>query len=230
MASWVWIIIAVVIVAVLAAAAGAAARRRRSATLQRRFGPEYDRAVESRQDRRVAEAELREREKFRAGLDIRPLPEEQRVRFAGAWRAVQEQFVDQPAAAVVAADRLVYEVMEARGYPMAQFAARADLISVDHPRVVGDYRFAHGVRERAEAGEAGTEELREALVRYRALFTELLQDGRTDGGAAADVPAYADGADGRIADAESSPDGVTAPAADRRPVDEPAAGVRDERR
>lgn len=174
MATWVWILIviaAVVVVAVIAVAA----RQRRTAALRQRFGPEYDRAVEAREGRRPAEADLRGREKQRAQLDIRPLPEGMRVRFAQEWRDVQERFVDQPSEAVVAADRLVYSVMEARGYPMGDFDAQAGLISVDHPGVVENYRFAHGIRERAQAQRAGTEDLREALVRYRSLFDELLE-------------------------------------------------------
>jgi hypothetical protein len=174
MATWGWILIviaAVVVVAVLAMAA----RQRRTTALRQRFGPEYDRAVEARQGRRPAEADLRDREKQRAQLDIRPLPEDIRMRFAEEWREVQERFVDQPSEAVVAADRLVHSVMERRGYPMGDFGAQADLVSVDHPAVVENYRFAHGIHERARQQQASTEDLREALVRYRSLFDELLE-------------------------------------------------------
>lgn len=176
MASWIWILIviaAVVIIAVIAMAA----RQRRTTALRQRFGPEYDRAVQDRQGRRPAEAELRDREKQRSQLDIRPLPEDVRVRFAGEWRGVQERFVDQPAEAVVAADRLVHSVMETRGYPMGDFEAQAGLVSVDHPDVVENYRAAHGIHQRAQQQPASTEDLREALLRYRSLFDELLQPG-----------------------------------------------------
>jgi hypothetical protein len=173
MATWVWILIAIAAVVVVALIA-VAARQRRTTALRQRFGPEYDRAVEARQGRRGAEADLRDRERQRAELDIRPLPEGMRVRFAQEWQDVQERFVDQPSDAVVAADGLVYSVMETRGYPMGDFDAQADLVSVDHPEVVENYRFAHGVRERAQAQRAGTEDLREALLRYRSLFDELL--------------------------------------------------------
>ena len=152
MSTGVWILIviaAVVVVAVIAVAA----RQRRTAALRQRFGPEYDRAVEARQGRRTAEADLRDREKQRGQLDIRPLPEDVRMRFAEEWRDVQERFVDQPSEAVVAADRLVHRVMEARGYPMGDFDAQADLVSVDHPDVVENYRFAR--HPRAGAAAAG---------------------------------------------------------------------------
>jgi hypothetical protein len=171
MAIWAWILIAVIVVVVLIAVAVAVGQRR-TAALRQRFGPEYDRAVEAREDRRTAEAELRDRERRRAQLDIKPLPEDERVRYAGEWLEVQERFVDQPSEAVVAADGLLYGVMEARGYPMGDFEAQADLVSVDHPRVVENYRSAHGVHQQAE--HASTEELREALLRYRSLFDELL--------------------------------------------------------
>ena len=174
MTTWVWILIVIAAVVVVALIA-MGARQRRTMALRQRFGPEYDRAVEAREGRRPAEADLRDREKQRARLDIKPLSEGVRVRFAEEWRDVQERFVDQPSEAVVAADRLVYSVMEARGYPMGDFDAQAGLVSVDHPDVVENYRFAHGVYEQAQQQQASTEDLREALLRYRSLFGELLQ-------------------------------------------------------
>jgi heme exporter protein D len=181
MASWVWILIAIAVVVVIALIA-MAVRQRRATALRERFGPEYDRAVEAREDRRAAEAELRDREKQRARLDIKPLPEGTRARFAQEWQDVQERFVDQPQEAVVTADRLLYSVMDARGYPVGDFDAQADLVSVDHPEVVEDYRFAHGICERAATEQVSTEDLREALLRYRSLFSELLRaDGDQEG-------------------------------------------------
>ena len=174
MATWMWILVVIAAVVVVALIA-MAARQRRTTALRQRFGPEYERAVEAREGRRAAEADLRDRERQRAQLDIRPLPEGMRVRFAEEWRDVQERFVDQPSSAVVAADRLVYGVMEARGYPVGDFDAQADLVSVDHPDVVENYRFAHGIHARAQAQRASTEDLREALLRYRSLFDELLR-------------------------------------------------------
>lgn len=184
MATWAWILIVIAAVVVVALIA-MAARQRRTMVLRQRFGPEYDRAVEAQKGRRLAEADLRDREKQRAQLDIRPLPEAMRVSFAEQWRDVQERFVDQPSDAVVAGDRLVYSVMEARGYPVGDFDAQAGLVSVDHPDVVENYRFARGVRERAEERQASTEDLREALLRYRSLFGELLEADDGQAGAAA---------------------------------------------
>jgi hypothetical protein len=186
MATWAWIVIILAAVVVIGVIAMAMRQRTTTAALRQRFGPEYDRTVEARQGRRAAEADLRERERQRAALDLKPLSEDTRARFAEEWQGVQERFVDQPAEAVVAADRLVYTVMERRGYPMGDFAARADLVSVDHPEVVDNYRSAHGVYEQAQVERASTEELREALVRYRSLFDELL---RADDDAQAGVTA-----------------------------------------
>jgi hypothetical protein len=183
MATWVWILIAIAAVVVIALIA-MKVRQRRATALHERFGPEYDRAVEAREDRRAAEAELREREKQHARLDIKPLPEETRARFAQEWQDVQEHFVDQPQEAVVAADRLLYKVMDARGYPVGDFDAQADLVSVDHPEVVEDYRVAHGICERARTQHASTEDLRESLLRYRSLFGELLRAGGDQAGVA----------------------------------------------
>jgi hypothetical protein len=177
MATWIWILIAVIVIAVLAAAGMAAARQRRTAALRARFGPEYDQAVREQGDKRAAEAELLGRQHEREKLDIRPLAEPDRVVFAAEWSDVQESFVDRPSDAVVAADMLVTRVMEARGYPMGDFEAQASLVSVDHPGVVANYRSAHDLCEQARAGKAGTEDLREALLRYRSLFSELLEPG-----------------------------------------------------
>ena len=214
MATWVWILIAIAVVVVVALIA-MAARQRRTTTLRQRFGPEYDRTVEAREDRRAAEAELRDRERQRARLDIRPLPEDMRARFAREWQDLQERFVDQPPETVVAADRLVYSVMETRGYPMGDFDAQADLVSVDHPQVVENYRFAHGIRERVQAQQASTEDLREALLRYRSLFSELLRadDGQTGvtarhGPARTAGQADADGGGRAAAPTATTPPGV----------------------
>jgi hypothetical protein len=182
MATWIWVVIAIVVVAVIALVAVGASKRR-TAMLRDRFGPEYDRAVESRDGRRAAEADLRAREKQRAQFDVKPLPEAARLRFADEWRDVQEHFVDQPAQAATAADTLVTRVMEARGYPMQDFDAQAELVSVDHPDTVENYRIAHAVRQRSQTQQVSTEDLREALLRYRSLFDELL---RPDGNGAAD--------------------------------------------
>ena len=154
--------------------------------LRGHFGPEYDRAVENSEDQRAAEANLRAREKQRAQFDLQPLPEATRLGFASEWRDLQERFVDQPAQATGAADALITRVMEARGYPMKDFDAQAELVSVDHPDTVENYRFAHAVQQRAEMHQASTEDLREALLRYRSLFDELL---RPEGNGAAGVTA-----------------------------------------
>lgn len=174
MSTWIWIVIAVAVVAAVVVAA-AAARTGRSRRLKRRFGPEYDRTVSDAPNRREAEAMLAERERRRDELEIRPLAPAARERYAGEWRAVQARFVDDPAGAVGEADALVRQVMADRGYPTDDFETRADLVSVDHPVVIENYRAAHGIHEAYGRGDAGTEDLRRAMVHYRALFEELLE-------------------------------------------------------
>jgi hypothetical protein len=186
MDAWVWILIVVAAVVVIALIAAASLRQRRTTALRQHFGSEYDRTVQSRDDRRSAEADLRSREKQRAQLDIKPLPEASRGRLSDEWRAVQEQFVDQPSNAVMAADSLLTRVMSARGYPMDNFDVQADLVSVDHPQVVENYRYAHGVCDRAQTQRASTEDLRQALVCYRSLFDELLQTDAAERNGGAD--------------------------------------------
>jgi hypothetical protein len=171
------ILVAVGIVAVVAiiAWARAQARRRRTQELQRRFGPEYARTVNEFGDRTKAEAELEAREKRAKTFNLTPLSPADAARFGQAWNALQSRFVDDPKGAVVEADRLVQELMIKRGYPMADFERRAADISVDHPSVVSNYRAARAIALRDSRGEASTEELRKAVVHFRALFQELLE-------------------------------------------------------
>jgi hypothetical protein len=184
MATLLWVVIVIVAVAVVALVA-VMARNRRSAMLRDRFGPEYDRALAHSDDKRAAEAELLARQKQRSQFDVKPLPEAERQRFAGEWRELQERFMDEPAPAVDAADALITRVMEARGYPMRDFDTQAELVSVDYPETVENYRFAHAVQLRSQSHQASTEDLREAMLRYRSLFDELLRPAGGDAEAAA---------------------------------------------
>jgi FtsZ-interacting cell division protein ZipA len=208
MASWLWIVIIVVVVAIVVAAV-MAARRRRTMALRERFGTEYDRALDARDGQRAAEADLRGRERERGRLDIKPLSEASRAHYAGEWRVAQQSFVDQPEAATADAYDLVNRVMAERGYPMRDFDARADLVSVDHPDVVENYRVAHGIHERAQHQQASTEDLREAMIRYRSLFEELLG---ADGDAG--VPTGTGPAGARHADEEPASAAPARPASD----------------
>jgi hypothetical protein len=169
----------IVLVIALLAAIGAAIwlfmRNRQTTALQNRFGPEYDRALEAHHDQREAERELRQREERIEHLNIRPLEREERARFADRWQAVQSRFVDDPTGATNEADELVGEVMAVRGYPVGDFEQRAADVSVNHPRVVEHYRAAHAIAMRNARGDADTEQLRQALVHFRALFEELLE-------------------------------------------------------
>jgi hypothetical protein len=150
-------------------------QKRRSRELQTRFGPEYDRMLNKYQNQQAAEAELKAREERVKKLRIVPLSPADGARFSEAWRSLQNRFVDSPRAAVEEADREVRELMEKRGYPMGDFAHRAADLSVDHPSVVENYRRAHEIALHSHGGTADTEELRKAIIYYRALFDELLE-------------------------------------------------------
>ncbi len=168
-------LVAVAVVAVVViAAALMLVLRRRSQTLRSRYGAEYVTAVDETGDRRKAEAELRHREKRVHAFDLRPLSPREATEFSERWRQVQAEFVDEPGAAVGRADELLGEVMLARGYPPSEFEQRADDLSVHHPRLVSDYREAHQVARLHAEGHASTEDLRRALIHYRALFEDLL--------------------------------------------------------
>jgi hypothetical protein len=166
----------VLIVAVLIAV-GAYLEHRKSKTiaLRNRFGTEYDRAVVTHGSSRKAENKLADRETRVEALKIRDLEATERDRFVAEWHTVQSRFVDHPKAAVTEADDLVNALLEARGYPRAGFEQRADDVSVTYPRVMENYRRAHGVAVRPGQVEATTEELRTAMIQYRAIFDELLQ-------------------------------------------------------
>jgi hypothetical protein len=179
MDAWVWIVIAVVALALIGALVWAGMSKRRTTQLKEQFGPEYDRTLEQTEDRRAAESELAQRRARREELDIRPLDPAARQRYADRWNEVQARFVDQPATAVADADGLVFLVMRERGYPMDDFDRRAADLSVDHPQVVENYRAARGIWTRVRADQATTEEMRQAILHYRALFAELLDERDT---------------------------------------------------
>jgi hypothetical protein len=167
------LIVVIVVVAALIALAVASTRRR---TLRQRFGPEYERVVAERDSRSEAEHELRERERRHAELKLQPLSAQSKAAYAAQWADVQTQFVDSPADAVRAGDELLTRLVQEIGYPTDDYDERLATLSVEHARTLGHYRDAHDIFLRNERGEASTEQLRQALVHYRALFAELLGD------------------------------------------------------
>jgi hypothetical protein len=169
-----WVIVALVVLAIIGVVAWSYTRKQRSEQLRGQFGPEYERTVQQYQDPRLAEATLEDRRRRVEQLQIRPLPRDERERYDAAWHQVQVRFVDDPVGAMTQADHLVSDVMQARGYPVGDFETRAADISVDHAQVVDHYRAAHAIAQRAEYGQATTEELRQGLMHYRALFADLL--------------------------------------------------------
>jgi hypothetical protein len=187
------IVVVVIAIVVVVIAAMTRARRRR---LQERFGPEYDRVVEEKHGHRKAEAELAGRQRRVERLDIQPLSATARETYAGEWAAVQERFVDQPQQAVAEAQLLVAAVMRDRGYPTEDDDQIAADLSVEHAGTLDHYRAARQITTNGEAGDASTEDLRQAMVHYRALFSDLL-------GQADDVPAGAGSAPGSTATADT---------------------------
>ena len=200
MPTWLWVVIAVAAALVVLAIVWAATTRRRSRSLRDRFGREYDRTLEQAGGRREGERKLTAREKRHEELDLRPLSADDRDRYRAHWEETQGLFVDDPKGAVADADRLVQRVMRARGYPVDDFERRAADISVEHPDLVEKYRTAHGIARSSERGEASTEDLRQSVRHYRALFLVLLDDGVEN------------------VDDVSSRDGDTAPASRRERV------------
>jgi hypothetical protein len=172
---WAWIIVGIGVLVVVGLA-WLGVDRQRTRHLQEKFGPEYGRTVADRGDRRAAESELREREQVRERLEVTPLSARQRENYGREWEQVQSEFVDDPSGAVAHADRLVAEVMRERGYPVDDFEQQAAVVSVDHPDVVANYREGHTIYLSFDRGDASTEDLRQAMQHYRALFDELLMN------------------------------------------------------
>jgi hypothetical protein len=171
------IALAVAVILIIAVLVLLYMRKRRSTTadLRKKFGPEYDRAVRVHGTERKAEAKLEDREKRVEKLNLRDLDPMERERFTKHWESVQSRFVDSPKGAVAEADDLVSSLMKVRGYPVSDFDQRAADISVDHPRVVENYRSAHEIALRVGKDGSTTEELRTAMIHYRSLFDELVQ-------------------------------------------------------
>lgn len=167
-----WVLIAV---ALIGAMVWFTVSRWRSERLRKRFGSEYDRTIKTEGSVRKAEAALEARARRVDALHIRPLTPSDAARFDASWRSIQERFVDDPRGAITEADRLVGEVMDVRGYPVGEFEQRVADISVDHPDVVMNYRAAREIAVQHASGQASTEDLRQAMVHYRALFRDLLE-------------------------------------------------------
>lgn len=168
------IVLVILAIAILVAAVAMLLAVRRRQSLRNRFGPEYDRIVAEQDSRSAAERELRERERRHAELTLKPLTEASRERYSAAWEEIQARFVDSPAEAVGAADELVTRLVAERGYPTENYEDQIAHLSVDHARTLTNYRDAHEIQLRNERGEASTEQLRQAVVHYRALFADLL--------------------------------------------------------
>jgi hypothetical protein len=169
------IVVIVVVIIVIALAIGVAAtvRRRR---LQQQFGPEYDRLAQEHDSKRKAEAELAQRQRRVRKLDIRPLSPEAQQAYAARWTTLQERFVDDPEDAVAQSQTLVAEVMRERGYPTEHRDQVAADLSVEHAKTIGNFRAAEEISQKATSGTASTEDLRQAMIHYRALFRDLLGD------------------------------------------------------
>lgn len=178
MPTWLIVLIVVVAVAVLGAVIWLVTQEMQRKRLQQRFGPEYDRTVAEKDSPRAAQRELAERERRHKELDIRPLSASARERYTREWARVQEKFVDQPADAVAEAEQLLNSLMAERGYPTEGYEQQLADLSVRHAETLEHYRAAHTTQQKRDA--ASTEDLRDAMVRYRTVFEDLLTDGADD--------------------------------------------------
>jgi len=174
---YIWIAAAVVAALFVILLVARGVRRSRTVALRDKYGSEYDRAIEATGSRTRAEEDLLARAQYASELDIQPLTGADRARYRMEWKKIETRFVDRPTTAVVEADELIRDVLRTRGYPMADFEEHAKLISVRHPRLVEHYRAGHDIIDRREGGAPSTEELRQAMLHYRALFDEVVHEG-----------------------------------------------------
>jgi hypothetical protein len=165
------LVVALLVIAAVVVAVVVVARRR---ALRQRFGPEYDRVVAEADSRSAAEAELRERQRRHAELQLNELSPQARAAYAEEWAQVQARFVEQPAATVAEADRLMTRLVQDRGYPTEGYDDALAHLSVEHGHTLGHYRDAHDIYLATERGEASTEQLRQALMHYRSIFADIL--------------------------------------------------------
>ena len=170
-----WTLLILAIIGLGALGAAMWMRKHRSEELRERFGSEYEQTIEATGSQAQAEKELADRKKRVETFNLRSLMPEERERFTERWRETQAQFVDDPHEAIVVADQLVTEVMQARGYPLGDYEQRAADLSVDHADVISNYRAARAITLTNERGEADTEDLRQAMRHHRAMFDELLE-------------------------------------------------------
>ncbi len=175
---WIWIALGAVALLVVVALIARGSRRARSAALRDQFGREYDHTIEEAGSRKRAERELVARNEEAKKYDIRPLNAGEREKYRKDWLRVEQRFVERPRMAVAEADELVAEIMRVQGYPMGDFDKHAAHLSVTHPRVVEHYRSGH--KTVGTGGAASTEDLRQAMLHYRALFEEIIGDRTGD--------------------------------------------------
>jgi hypothetical protein len=183
---WIWVALGAVALLIVVGLIARGARRARTESLRGKFGNEYDHAVNELGSRKKAERDLIERAEQVKKYDIVPLQAGQRERFRADWQTVERHFLERPTTAVVEADELIAEIMRTRGYPMGDFERHAADLSVTHPRIVDHYRAGHRVMD-GTPGTPSTEDLRQAMLHYRSLFDELIDD-RIGNDVVTDVP------------------------------------------
>ncbi len=176
---WIWIAVGALALIIVASLIARGARRSRTAELRDKFGAEYDHVVQETGKRKQAEQELQARVDEVKKYTIRPFTIAERDRFRNDWALIERRFIERPTTAVVEADELVADMMRVRGYPMGDFEKHAAQLSVTHPRIVEHYRAGHRVIG-GTAGSTSTEEMRQAMLHYRALFDELVSDVKDD--------------------------------------------------
>ena len=206
---WIWVALGAVALLTVGGLIARGARRSRTDSLRQKFGSEYDHAVSAHGNRKLAERDLVERAEQVKKYAIVALSAGDRERFRGDWKAVERHFLERPATAVVEADELVAELMRVRGYPMGDFDRHAADLSVTHPTVLHHYHAGHETLSGDRPGSSTTEDLRQAMLHYRSLFDELIDD-RIGNDIVTDVPRVTEVASAQGPRGEGGGEGVGA--------------------
>jgi type II secretory pathway pseudopilin PulG len=189
------VIIVVIVIVVSLLALFFASRRRavqRSEEQRERsreeFGSEYERVAQERGSEEEAERELRER-RGRVERRVEPLSEESRGRYEEQWGEVERVFVDNPERSIEMADRTVSDILDERNFVSKAGQSEEETeqgLAAMHPDIADDYREARRIRADVVARSAGrgeegsneesTEELRQAIRKYRAVYERLVRE------------------------------------------------------
>jgi len=153
-----------------------AMRRRRPTYFHRRFGYDHDLSLEDENTPPHVTEGVDAQNGRSNTFTIQPLTSTNKVYATSLWQSIQALFVDEPKVAIEEAEDLLMEVMRQRGFPSGDFEQLLADLTADYPWLLENYRALRTIKRRQDHGEATTEDLRQALLLYRSILDDLLED------------------------------------------------------